>query len=124
MQPDLLIISAELAWPLAVLLAWLAGEFAHRHTGVPRISVYGLVGFLAAQAFPDLFTTDGASSVTMLANVAFGLILFEFGYRVNLHWLRVNPWIALSGLFESLMTFGVVYAIAHWQGMPPLTLTT
>jgi Kef-type K+ transport system membrane component KefB len=121
MQPDLLIISAELAWPLAVLLAWLAGEFAHRYTGVPRISVYGLVGFLAAQVFPDLFTTDSASSVTTLANVAFGLILFEFGYRVNLHWLRVNPWIAVSGLAESGVTFAVVYAIAHWQGMPPLT---
>lgn len=121
MQPDIFIISSELAWPLAVLLAWLAGEFVHRWSGMPRISVYGLVGFLAAQAFPELFTTDGASAVTILANVAFGLILFEFGYRINLHWLRVNPWIAVSGIVESSATFGVVYLIAHWQGMPPLT---
>ncbi|HEY1149985.1 MAG TPA: cation:proton antiporter [Pseudoduganella sp.] len=121
MQPDIFIISAELAWPLAVLLAWLAGEFVHRWTGVPRISVYGLAGFLLAQAFPDLFATDSASSITMLANVAFGLILFEFGYRVNLHWLRVNPWIAISGLVESVATFAVVYLIASWQDMPPLT---
>lgn len=54
-MPDFLVISAELAWPLAVLLAWLAGEFIHRWTRLPRISVYGLVGFLCAQAFPDLF---------------------------------------------------------------------
>jgi NhaP-type Na+/H+ or K+/H+ antiporter len=53
--------------------------------------------------------------------MAFGLILFEFGYRINLHWLRINPWIAVSGLAESAATFGVVYLISHLTGMPPLT---
>ena len=36
----------------------------------------------------------------MLADVAFGLILFELGYRINLRWLRTNPWIGVSGLVE------------------------
>ncbi len=120
-MPDFLVISAELAWPLAVLLAWLAGEFIHRWTRLPRISVYGLVGFLCAQAFPDLFTTEGNSPVTLLANVAFGLILFELGYRVNLNWLRINPWVALSGLVEAFGTFAVVYLIAHLWGLPSMT---
>jgi Kef-type K+ transport system membrane component KefB len=118
---DLLVISDELAWPCAMLLAWLAGEFVHRWSNLPRISVYGLVGFLLAQAMPELLVPDGSSQVTLLANIAFGLILFEFGYRINLRWLRVNPWIAVSGLAESALTFGAVYFIAHWQGMPPLT---
>jgi Kef-type K+ transport system membrane component KefB len=118
---DLLVISDELAWPCAMLLAWLAGEFVHRWTNLPRISVYGLVGFLLAQAMPELLVPDGSSQVTLLANIAFGLILFEFGYRINLRWLRVNPWIAVSGLAESALTFAAVYLIAHWQGMPPLT---
>ncbi len=118
---DLLVISDELAWPCAMLLAWLAGEFVHRWTNLPRISVYGLVGFLLAQAMPDLLVSDGSSQVTLLANIAFGLILFEFGYRINLRWLRVNPWIAVSGLAESALTFGAVYFIAKWLGMPALT---
>ncbi|SFF77412.1 transporter, CPA2 family [Duganella sp. CF458] len=118
---DLLVISDELAWPCAMLLAWLAGEFVHRWTNLPRISVYGLVGFLLAQAMPELLVPDGSSQVTLLANIAFGLILFEFGYRINLRWLRVNPWIAVSGLAESALTFGAVFSIAYWQGMPPLT---
>ncbi len=118
---DLLVISDELAWPCAMLLAWLAGEFVHRWSNLPRISVYGLVGFLLAQAMPDLLVPDGSSQVTLLANIAFGLILFEFGYRINLRWLRVNPWIAVSGLAESALTFGAVFLIAYWQGMPPLT---
>jgi len=120
-MPDFLVISAELAWPLAVLLAWLAGEFIHRWTRLPRISVYGLVGFLCAQAFPDLFATEGSSPVTLLANVAFGLILFELGYRVNLHWLRINPWVPVSGLVETFATFGVVYLVAHLWGLPSMT---
>ncbi|NVD99394.1 cation:proton antiporter [Massilia sp. BJB1822] len=118
---DLQAISAELAWPVAIALAWLAGELIHRWTTLPRISVYGLVGFSVAQAFPELFATESGSPVTFLANVAFGLILFELGYRVNLRWLRVNPWIAVSGLMESALTFAVVYQLAHMSGVPPLT---
>lgn len=120
-MPDILVLSAELAWPFAIALAWLAGEIIHRWINVPRISVYGLVGFAAAQAFPDLYVSDSSSPVTLLANVAFGLILFEFGYRINLHWLRINPWIALTAVAESAATFAVVYAISHAAGMPPLT---
>ncbi|MBB3120734.1 cation:proton antiporter [Pseudoduganella violacea] len=118
---DLQAISAELAWPVAIALAWLAGELIHRWTTLPRISVYGLVGFSVAQAFPELFATESGSPVTFLANVAFGLILFELGYRVNLRWLRVNPWILVSGLMESALTFAVVYQLAHMSGVPPLT---
>ena len=118
---DLLVVTSELAWPFAILLAWLAGEFVHRWLGLPRISMYGLVGFVLAQAFPALLPTGASSPVTLLANLAFGLILFEFGYRINLHWLRINPWIAVSGVLESAATFGVVYWIAQLTGMPPLT---
>eukprot|EP01030_Chromulinospumella_sphaerica_P032603 gene32603-33375_t len=70
-MPDLVVITAELAWPFAIALAWLAGEIMHRWSGVPRISVYGLVGFAVAQAFPELYTSDSSSPVTILANVAF-----------------------------------------------------
>ena len=120
-MPETLVIPAELAWPFAIALSWLSGELIHRWSGLPRISVYGLVGFLLAQAFPAALASDGSSAVTMLANLAFGLILFEFGYRINLHWLRVNPWIAASGLAESAATFGLVYWISQMTGMPSMT---
>src|SRR5471032_3321783 len=120
-MPDIQVFMAELGWPLAIALAWLSGEFIHRWTRLPRISVYGLVGFLMAQAFPTALSSGASSTVTLLANLAFGLILFEFGYRINLHWLRINPWIAVSGLVESAVTFAVVYAIAHATGLPSMT---
>jgi NhaP-type Na+/H+ or K+/H+ antiporter len=119
-MPELHTLLGQLGWPLAITLAWLAGEVVRRWTRMPRISVYGVVGFLLAQA-AGAQSEGEASAVTMLANLAFGLILFEFGYRINLHWLRINPWIAVSGLVESAATFGAVYGLSQLTGMPPLT---
>ena len=119
-MPELHNLLGQLGWPLAIALAWLAGELVHRWTRMPRISVYGAVGFVLAQA-AGAQSEGEASAVTMLANLAFGLILFEFGYRINLHWLRINPWIAVSGLVESAATFGAVYGLSQLTGMPPLT---
>jgi Kef-type K+ transport system membrane component KefB len=45
----------------------------------------------------------------LMANIAFGLILFESGYRINLRWLRSNPWIAAASLTEAILTFASVY---------------
>jgi Kef-type K+ transport system membrane component KefB len=52
--------------------------------------------------------------VLLLADVAFGLILFELGYRINLRWLRTNPWLATAGVVEALGTFVAVYFVAMW----------
>jgi Kef-type K+ transport system membrane component KefB len=56
----------------------------------------------------------------LMANVAFGLILFELGYRINLHWLRSNPWIGVTGVVEAAVTFILVYFTADLFGMPML----
>ena len=45
---DFLAILTSLAWPFAITVAWLVGEFGQRWTGLPRISFYGLVGFVLA----------------------------------------------------------------------------
>jgi Kef-type K+ transport system membrane component KefB len=111
-MPELLAILTKLAWPFAITLAWLVGEFGQRWTGLPRISFYGLVGFLLAAPQLGVLPPPKAGTVLLLADVAFGLILFELGYRINLRWLRTNPWIGAAGLAESLLTFAAVYAIA------------
>jgi Kef-type K+ transport system membrane component KefB len=111
-MPDLLSILTSLAWPFAIVVAWLAGEFGQRWTGLPRISFYGLVGFALAGPQVGVLPPPGAQSIAMLADVAFGLILFELGYRINLRWVLVNPWIGVAGLVEALATFVAVYFIA------------
>lgn len=115
-MPDLLSILTGLAWPFAIVVAWLAGEFGQRWTGLPRISFYGLVGFLLASTQIGVLPPVSAGPVLALADVAFGLILFELGYRINLRWLRTNPWLGVAGLVESASTFAAVYFIAAWFG--------
>lgn len=119
-MPDLSPLIANLAWPFAVALAWVAGELGHRWIGLPRISLYGLVGFGLGHTQLGLLPSTDSGTDMLLANVAFGLILFEFGYRINLRWLRTNPWIGATGVLESTATFVAVYAVAAAFGMPLL----
>lgn len=114
-------IPLELAWPIVITIGWIAGEFGHRWTGLPRITIYGLVGFLLASTQTGFLPQATNSSMLVMADVAFGLILFELGYRINLHWLRVNPWIAVSSVAEALGTFVAIYFIAAWYGTSTMT---
>lgn len=111
-MPDLLPILTSLAWPIALAVAWLAGEFGQRFTGLPRISFYGLVGFALGSTQLGVLPAPDAGPVALLADIAFGLILFELGYRINLRWLRINPWIGLAGLGGAALTFVAVYLVA------------
>jgi len=115
---EFLAVLTSLAWPFAITLAWLVGEFGQRWTGLPRISFYGLVGFVLAA--PQLgvlpLPPSGGGTTLLLADVGFGLILFELGYRINLRWLRTNPWIGVTGLVEAGLTFVGVYLVADAFG--------
>lgn len=118
---DLATIAFDLAWPIAMLIAWLAGEYGHRWTGLPRISIYAIVGFALASSQTGLLPQPPTDAILLLANIAFGLILFECGHRINLHWLRVNPWIGVTSLAESALTFGAVYVLVSWFELPSTT---
>lgn len=119
-MPDIFPITTHLAWPFALALTWIAGEFGHRWTGLPRISIYGLAGFLFGNLSSALFPQSDMGTFMLLADISFGLILFELGYRINLHWLRTNPWIGVTGFVEAAATFVVVYLVANWYGAPTL----
>lgn len=102
----------QLLWPCGLVIAWMAGEMLHRWTALPRISVYGVVGFLFANfAFGSMAQAE-SDIFMLLANLAFGLILFELGYRINLQWLKRNPWILVTALVEASASFICVYFIA------------
>lgn len=111
-MPDLFQILTDLSWPVAICLAWLAGEYGQRWTGLPKISFYGIVGFMLASSQIGVLPQSVSGIVLVMADVAFGLILFELGYRINLRWLRTNPWFGAAALCESLGTFAAIYLVA------------
>jgi Kef-type K+ transport system membrane component KefB len=108
---------AEIAWPLALLVAWLAGELAFRWLSLPRIAIHAVVGFALAPTQLGFLPAADAGLALLLANIAFGLILFEAGYRINLRWLRANPWIAVTSVVEASLSFAVVYVVAITAGL-------
>ena len=118
---ELLSVLMSLAWPLAIAIAWLAGEFGQRWTGLPRISFYGVVGFALGSAQIGFLPAPDMGPLSLLANIAFGLVLFELGNRINLRWLVTNPWIGVAGLVEAGLTFGTVYLVAIAFGTSQLT---
>jgi Kef-type K+ transport system membrane component KefB len=111
-MPDLMNFALDLAWPVAAALAWLAGELGQR-LHIPRIVSYALVGFLFSPLHPGLLPVGNAPLGSLVADIAFGLILFEFGYRINLRWFRQNPWLAATGILDVALTFIAVYALAR-----------
>jgi Kef-type K+ transport system membrane component KefB len=117
---DLISLSYPLAWPLALALSWMAGELLYRWLALPRIAVYALAGFLFGNVAAGYLPPSEADTFMLVANLGFGLILFEHGYRINLGWLRANPWIVATSLVEAGATFVAVYAVSGYCGTPPL----
>lgn len=116
-------IWGDLAIPFTLLIAWLLGELGQRWLGLSRISCYGLIGVLIAAIMrisQTLFQVEDLWSLTLLAQIAFGLLLFELGYRINLEWLRRNPWLTLSAIAEAAATFGAVFGVACLFELAPV----
>lgn len=115
-DPRLLEQLPVLGWPLVLLAAWLFGEWAHRRLQLPRIACYALTGFVAGSSQLGWLTAGAEAPMALLAHIAFGLLLFEFGYRVNLRWYVHNPALLAAGLLDALLSFGAVYAVAQALG--------
>jgi Kef-type K+ transport system membrane component KefB len=110
----------DLAWPVVIALAWIAGELAQRWK-IPRVTTYALVGFAFGRALPGAAGIGVSPAISVLASIAFGLLLFEFGYRINLRWFRINPWLAATGLLDVALTFLAVYALCRTFGAAPIS---
>lgn len=102
----------DIVWALIILLAWLIGEMGHQLTKIPRISFYMIIGFLFSSHQFGILPIISNTEIGFLINVATSLILFEFGYRINLNWLKNHPSILITGLCESLATFLLVFTLA------------
>lgn len=115
---DLSAVPPTLAWPLAAALAWVLGELAHRQWQLPRVSVYGLLGFALGHDQLGWLRDSHGPQTMLLANLAFGLVLFEFGHRINLRWLQRNPWLTGSGVVMVLLIFAAVTSLMRLAGQP------
>jgi Kef-type K+ transport system membrane component KefB len=114
------------AWPpqsegilwiaLAVVATGLVGEFAFRAMRLPRVTGYFLVG-VAFSAFGfDLKATQLTGNLRTVFDLALSVLLFELGTRVDLRWMRANPWLPATSLLESALAFGSVLVLLLYTG--------
>src|SRR5436853_1340329 len=87
----------------------LGGEMA-RALRLPRIIGYGLVGFVLAPLAQAMSLDALLEEARIFVDLAMGLVLFDLGRRMNLQWMKREWTLAASGLAESVLTFGAVFA--------------
>ena len=116
-------------WPLALgqfivfgalLIAGLLGGELVQRVGLPRITGYVLVGIAAGPEALGLMQTPLSGEARALIDLALGLVVFELGHRLDIEWLKKNPWLALAAMGESLGAFFAIYAAMLYFGYSPL----
>jgi Kef-type K+ transport system membrane component KefB len=117
-------------WPLGVgplvwfavllLAAALAGEFAARWLRLPRIFGYVAAGATLGPPGVGLIGPQELHQLRVFLEIAIGLILFELGQRIDLGWLRRNPWLLGTSLLESALAFVAVFVVLWLLGTTPL----
>lgn len=118
--------SADLIEFAAALLgAVVLGEIAQRLLRLPLVTGYIIAGVLFSPLIAGASTPQLLHQGRPAFELAFGLLVFELGQRIDLGWLRRNPWLAASSVAESLLAFLCVGALLTLFEVPPLvTLLT
>lgn len=87
---------------------------------LPRISAYVATGVLLSFARSEPAFAALIPAARTVFELAFALILFELGQRIDLAWLRRNPWLLATSLAESLFTFLAVGGLMLLMQHPPV----
>lgn len=102
---------------LLLVIAPLTGEGVFRFLRWPRIVGYTLVGLVASAASFDTSGFQLSVGFRRALEVALAVLLFELGSRINPRWLLANPWLVVTSLAESSLTFITVFAMGSFLGL-------
>lgn len=106
-------------WSLLLAVAAMAGYLTQRHTGLPKVVGYSLVGTAAGLAgfSGAVWPLQGIGLFLLELGVA--IVLFECGGRIPLRWFRHNPMVLVQSIAESVLTYFAVYWVLVWLQLPP-----
>ncbi|MDQ7989056.1 MAG: cation:proton antiporter [Candidatus Dactylopiibacterium sp.] len=108
-----------MSFGIVLFLAILLGELASR-LRLPRISAYVATGALLSFGRFEPEVSALLPAAHQVFELAFALILFELGQRIDLGWLRRNPWLLVTSVAESLLAFLCVAALMMVFEQPPV----
>ena len=119
--PDLAAVASHLPWTALLLLAAaLAGEAVQRWLRLPRLLGWIAVGGALGPHALDLLDRESLAALRPVLDIAVGVVLFELGERVDLSWLRRNPWLFATSLLEAGFAFGAMFLVLLAVDTPPL----
>ena len=101
-------------WSLLLAMAAAAGHLLQRHTGLPKVVGYSLVGTLAGLAGFSGAAWPLQGVALFLLELGVSVVLFESGGRIALRWFRHNPMVLLQSVLESVLTAVAVYYVLRW----------
>jgi len=104
---------------LLLIAALAAGEIFQRMLKLPRLIGWVLAGAACGPSGLGLLGAEAIEHLQFVVHVAAGLVLFEFGQRIDLGWLRRNPWLAGASVLEALLAFAAVFALLFVLDVPP-----
>jgi Kef-type K+ transport system membrane component KefB len=111
-------VSPALWLALSLVVAVLIGEALVRYAKLPRIVGYIAIGLLLGPGGMGLIPQFPETEWRLVVDLALGILLFELGSKVNLRWLKANPWLAGTSLLEAGASFFAVLLLLVWFDVP------
>ncbi|KVM64210.1 sodium:proton exchanger [Burkholderia gladioli] len=105
---------------IALFAAGLCGELCYRAWRLPRVTGYAVIGLIAGSAGFGAIDASNSDTARLLINVALGLLLFELGNRLDLRWIRRNPWLIATSVAEATLSFALVLIVLLVLGVPAM----
>ncbi|KAF1007531.1 MAG: cation:proton antiporter [Burkholderia sp.] len=105
---------------IALFAAGLCGELFHRAWRLPCVTSYAVIGLIAGSVGFGAIDSSSSDTARLLINVALGLLLFELGNRLDLRWIRRNPFLIATSVAEATLTFCLVLTVLLLLGVPAI----
>jgi Kef-type K+ transport system membrane component KefB len=103
-----------------VIVGLLVGEAARRYASLPRITGYAVAGAALGPQGLGLISDNMLFDLRLLIDLSVGLIVFELGFRLDYKWLRLNRWLFVTAIAESLFSFWAIYAALVYFDFRPV----
>lgn len=114
------VFSHAMLFGALVVIGLLAGEAVRRYASLPRITGYAVAGaILGPQGFA-LLTDNMLFDLRLLVDLSVGLIVFELGFRLDFKWLRLNRWLLVTAVAESLFCFWAIFGTLVYFDFRPV----
>jgi Kef-type K+ transport system membrane component KefB len=105
---------------LLLLIGSIGGYMAHRISWLPSVTGFLLVGFAFGSSGIGLLNQEVIAQGQLFTDVALALILYRLGLSLDIRAISKFPRLLIIALFESSITFGLVFLVLYLLGVNTL----